>query len=139
MLLWLNWRKYLQPGSKIMWKASPEEWMLKLRGFGTRCSTIRRQLGVMFWCPHTFGRQQQTRTAFGSATLQLYSCLSALYDNRPDYHYQCHLFLSPSVSFCLCFALFASGPFQSGEAAANCLTPDLADNTTTETDDSHEL
>ncbi|KAL7408466.1 hypothetical protein ABVT39_023870, partial [Epinephelus coioides] len=35
--------------------------------------------------------------------------------------------------------LFASGPFQSGKAAANCLTPDLADNTTTETDDKHEL
>lgn len=43
--------------------------------------------------------------------------------------------LSLSASVCL----FASGPFQSGKAAANCLTPDLADNTTTETDDSHEL
>lgn len=36
----------------------------------------------------------------------------------------------------LSLSLSASGPFGSGKAAANCLTPGLADNTTTETDES---
>lgn len=45
-----------------------------------------------------------------------------------------------SISFLsLCLSLFASGQFQSGKAAANWLTSDLADNAMTETDDSHEL
>lgn len=34
---------------------------------------------------------------------------------------------------------FASGPFQSGRAAANWLTPDLAENTMTETDEGRDL
>lgn len=45
--------------------------------------------------------------------------------------------LPPSLSVSI--SVSNPGPFQSGKAAANCLTPDLADNKTTETDDSLEL
>ncbi len=42
-LLWLNGSKFLQPGSKIWWKAFPEEWRLlqqqiSVYNFGMRCS-----------------------------------------------------------------------------------------------------
>lgn len=36
-------------------------------------------------------------------------------------------------------SLVASGPFQSGKAATNWLTPDLAENTMTETDDGRDF